>query len=117
MIDCSSFTQLVRLDLFRTSIADLSSLSDLENLEELDIRSSNVTDLHPLIGLPNLKRFYLDGNDNQNIDCLTRENFPVLKSLIILYDDYYPMVEKDKKIIEKLEVEFPNCRIGRTGLY
>lgn len=113
----ASLQHLKSLELCRTKVSDLSPLSGLKKITTLDIYYTNITDIQPLTQIKSLESLFLDGNDAQNLDLLTRENFPRLKELMILDDDYYPILEPDRVKLGKVKAQLPDCRISRRGLY
>lgn len=56
--------KLEYLEVFTTSVSDLSPLSELTSLEHLNISGTLVEDLTPLDGLYNLKRLWSNRNDH-----------------------------------------------------
>ena len=61
---------LTKLELSRQHIADISALSELENLRELSLSHNRIKDISALAGLTNLKVLELEGNQIGNISAL-----------------------------------------------
>jgi len=61
---------LTKLELSRQHIADISALSELENLRELSLSHNRIKDISALAGLTNLKVLELEGNQISDISAL-----------------------------------------------
>lgn len=112
-----SLPNLNSLNLSGSNVSDLSPLSTLPVLSDLNICHTGVVDLKPLMGISQLQILSVDGNDRQNIDILTHQNFPALRELWILYDDYYPMLPGEQQKWNQLKQQLPNCSLSRITLY
>ena len=65
------FANLQRLDLNRTSVSDISSLSGLVNLERLFLNNTQVSDISSLSGLTNLEKLLLSYTQVSDISSLS----------------------------------------------
>jgi hypothetical protein len=122
------YMNVIKLDMSRTELSNLTSISDLTNLQFLDLGGTQVVDVSPLKGLTSRRYLYLRGTlvaDVSPLKGLTsleslelREtqvvDVPPLKGLTSLRELWFggcPNIT-DQQIAE-LKKALPNCSVNR----
>ena len=102
----TKFTNLIKLDLSSTQVADLEPLGALTNLQELDIRNNKkVYDLSPLKSLFNLKNLYLGDTAVEDINSVKKlKNLKRLDVSNTPIKDIMPI--KNLKKLEGLDISY-----------